>query len=465
MSTSRARTRLLTRGATAAVAVASLLLAACSSSSSGEGGSNTPSSTGSSSPAGSTGSSGSAGSDSGGAITVWVDAPRVPAVQAFQKAHPEIKVNMVQNDGTVGGQTTKAAFANFDAAGSGWPDAIFFTSNDDIAWAASSQSNYAANLSDIPELADTIKGYDAATISFCNIGGQIRCLRNDAAPDVFWYDAKFFKDNNYTVPKSWDDYFALAIQIAKDHPGKISGFLGDAYAVNRYLQAANCPTNDPKSETEVVINSQDPNCTKMVQLLDQAYQAKALSPLGVFDADAVKASANLVMTPGALWYGSYLLQSTWKVPSGNWTASEPLTWNGKPSMGDEGGGLWGMSSHISGQEKENTITFMKFVATDPAWQVDLSTGLPAYGPDQDAWLAKFGTDGYYSDLDQLKAAFKSSLSAVAPYKYMLYDTGNIWTQTVPTTLTSGGTVTAALSKFFSTLTDQAKSIGYTVSAG
>ena len=465
MSTSRARTRLLTGGATAVVAVAALLLAGCSSSGGATGGSSSSSGSAGSTSAASTGESGSGTSGSGGGITVWVDAPRVPAVQAFEKAHPEIPVKMVQNDGTIGGQSTKQAFANFDAAGSGWPDAIFFTSNDDIAWATSSQSNYAANLSAVPELADVIKGYDPATISFCNIGGQIRCLRNDAAPDVFWYDAKFFKDNNYTVPKSWEDYFTLAIKIAKDHPGKISGFLGDAYAVNRYLQAANCPTNSPKSETEVVLNPQNPNCTEMGQLLDQAYQAKALSPLGVFDADAVKASTNLVMTPGALWYGSYLLQATWKVPAGNWTASDPLTWDGKPSMGDEGGGLWGMSSHVTGKEKENTITFMKFVATDPAWQVDLSTGLPAYGPDQDPWLAKFGTDGYYSNLDQLKAAFKSSLAAVAPYQYMLYDTGNVWTQTIPTTLTSGGTMSAALAKFFSTLTDQAKSIGYTVSAG
>ena len=119
--------------------------------------------------------------DSGGKITVWVDPPRVPAAEAFQEAHPEIEIDVVQIDGTVGGQTVKQAFANFDSAGSGWPDAIFFPSNDDIAWATGAASNYAADLTDL--LPDVIDGYDPAVLSFCDIDGQIRCLRNDAEPE------------------------------------------------------------------------------------------------------------------------------------------------------------------------------------------------------------------------------------------------------------------------------------------
>src|SRR5699024_6969914 len=71
--------------------------------------------------------------DSGGPITVWVDPPRVPAAEAFKEAHPDIDVEVTQIDGTVGGQTVRQAFANFDTAGEGWPDVIFFPTNDDIA--------------------------------------------------------------------------------------------------------------------------------------------------------------------------------------------------------------------------------------------------------------------------------------------------------------------------------------------
>ncbi|GMA91549.1 ABC transporter substrate-binding protein [Homoserinibacter gongjuensis] len=200
-------------GAMAVLAAAALVMSGCSADAGGGGGEQT---------------------DSGGKITVWVDPPRVPAAEAFQQAYPDIEIDVVQIDGTVGGKTVKQSFANFDSAGSGWPDAIFFPSNDDIAWATNSTSNYAADLTDL--LPDVIKGYDPAVLSFCDIDGKIRCLRNDAAPDVFWYNKKFFDDNGYTLPTTWEEYGDLAVKIAAEHPGKISGFLGDAYAINRYLQ-------------------------------------------------------------------------------------------------------------------------------------------------------------------------------------------------------------------------------------
>ena len=403
--------------------------------------------------------------DSGGKITVWVDPPRVPAANAFKKAYPNIPINIVQINGTVGGQTVKQAFANFDAAGKGWPDAIFFPSNDDIAWAASPTSGYAADLT--TSLASTIKGYNPAVLSQCVFAGKVRCLRNDVAADLFWYNKTFFTKNGYSVPKTWQQYADLAVKIATDHPGMISGFLGDAYTVNRYLQAAGCPTNVLVNPTTAHINLSDPNCAKAQALLDQMYKAKAVSTDGVFDADAIKIASNLVMTPGAIWYGNYLLHDTWKLPAGEWTASQPLSWTagGKPSSGDEGGGLWGMSSHIKGKELANAITFMKFVATDPRWQVALTTGLPGYGPDEAPWLKTLGTGayaGFFADLPNLRKVMISSLGFQQPYTYMVYDTGNAWTQTFAPTLIAGGTISDAFAKFNTELLNEAKAAGYTV---
>nr|WP_154921450.1 ABC transporter substrate-binding protein [Microbacterium testaceum] len=424
------------------LAVASLALAGCS----GDTGGTAP----------------QAQTDSGGKITVWVDPPRVPAAEAFQKAYPDIEVDVVQIDGTVGGKTVKQSFANFDAAGSGWPDAIFFPSNDDIAWATNSTSNYAADLTEL--MADTIEGYDPAVLSFCNIDGKIRCLRNDAAPDVFWYNKAFFDENGYTLPTTWEEYGELAVKIAAEHPGKISGFLGDAYAINRYLQASGCPTNDRVSESEAHIDLADPKCTRATELLDEMYKGKALSTQGIFDGDAATEGQNLVMSPGAVWWGNYLFRDTWKIPAGQMTAAAPLAWDGEstPSAGNEGGGLWGASSHITGKQLENTLTFMKFVNTDPRWQVDLTTGLPGYGPVQDQWLAKLEADKYFADVATTQESFKAALSVVQPYSYMLYDTGSVWTETVSPTLISGGSVTDALTKFGDELVNQAKSVGYTV---
>ena len=404
-------------------------------------------------------------SDSGGPIVVWVDAPRVPAADAFKKAHPEIPITVNTIDGTVGSTALQQQFALFNQAKKGWPDAIFFPSNDDIAWATSSKINYARDLT--TEMADTIKGYADASIAPCKIDGKIRCVRNDAAPDVFWYNAKLFKDWGYTAPTTWEDYQTLGVKIAQQHPGYISGMLGDAYAPDRYLWASGCPTNDRLSETKVHLNTDDPLCTRAKDLVDKMITAKALSPVGIFDPSAAKVGQKLVMSPGAVWWGNYLFRDTWKIPAKQMTATAPLKWTSdtQPYTGDEGGGLWGVSSHIKGKQLANALVFAKFVTTDPAWQVALSTGLPAYGPVQQAWLDKGRADGYFADYDTSAKAFLTAVAEVRPnHAYVLYNTGGVWTQKVTPVLTAGKTLGSAWGAFSTELKNQAQTFGYQVVA-
>lgn len=401
--------------------------------------------------------------DSGGAITVWVDPPRVPAANAFKKAYPDIDIKINQIDGTVGGKSLQQQFAQFNEAGKGWPDAIFFPSNDDIAWASGAQIDYTLDLTDhLPEVLD---GYEGSINAACEIDGQVRCLRNDAAPDVFWYNKAFFDANGYEAPTTWEEYGDLAVRIAKEHPGKISGFTGDAYAPDRYLWGSGCPTNDRQSETVVRIDTSDAKCTRAVDLISTMLEGKALSTVGIFDPDAAKVGKDLVMSPGAAWWGDYLFNQTWKIPAGQMTAVEPLAWDGEsePSTGNEGGGLWGVSNHITGKQLENTLTFAEFVATDPRWQVELSTGLPAYGPVQDAWAEKQAKANYFADnATTFEAMKKANDYVVDGHAYMLYNTGAVWTETVAAALASGGDVDQAWTSFGDELVSQAKAMGYTV---
>lgn len=399
--------------------------------------------------------------DSGGKITVWVDAPRVPAADAFKKAHPEVPINIVQIDSTVGASTTQQKFAQFDAAKKGWPDAIFFPSNDDIAWA--SKTGFTANMTE--ETPDLVKGYTDAALASCKIDGAYRCLRNDAAPDVLWYNAALFKQWGYTPPTTWTDYESLALKIAKEHPGYVSGFLGDAYAPNRYLWASNCPTNYQVNPTTVRIDFAADECTRAEKLLTTLSDAKALSNAGIFDADATKVGPMLAMSPGAVWWGDYLFQQTWKLPPQTMQAAPGMSWEGssKVQMGNEGGGLWGMSSHIKGKQLDNAKIFMKFVVSDPAWQVELTTGLPAFTAQQQPWLTKQASDDFYVDTKATLATFAPAIATVpTDYSYLLYDTGGEWTSTIAKDLAGGKDFATAWSGFKTDLVAKAKAAGYTV---
>ncbi len=401
--------------------------------------------------------------DSGGRITVWVDPPRVPAVNAFQKAFPHIPVEVNTINGNVGSTELQQKFVLFNQADKGWPDAIFFPSNDDIAWATSSKINYARDLG--ADLADIISGYPGGVIEQCKIGGQYRCLRNDAAPDVFWYDKVLLTEWGYEPPATWEQYESLSLRIAAEHPGYITGFLGDAYAPDRYLWASGCPTNDTSSEKHVRINLADRQCLRVRDLLDRLLSAGALSSTGIFSPDAAALGQRLVMSPGAVWWGNFLFRDTWKVPAGRITAAKPLHWSsdGEPTTSSEGGGLWGFSRHIKGTQLENTYTFARFVASDPRWQVELSVGLPAFKPMQQLWLEKQRQERYLADFEHAAAAFVYATTIVRPGRdYTRYNTGTVWTHTVTPALTSGKPFATAWRTFSDRLSREARSFGYTV---
>jgi ABC-type glycerol-3-phosphate transport system substrate-binding protein len=403
--------------------------------------------------------------DSGGSIMVWVDPPRVPAAQAFAEAYPEIDFewNPIEGGGNVGGTTLQQKFVLFNQAGEGWPDAIFFPSNDDIAWATSGKIEYARDLSEL--MSEYLEGYSEAANGPCQIDGGVRCVRNDQAPDVFWYNAKFFEENGYDVPATWEEYGELGVQIATEHPGMISGFLGDAYAPNRYLWASGCPTNNRLSETSVHIDMDDARCQRVLDLVDPMIEAGALTATGIFDTNAAIEGPGLVMSPGAVWWGNYLFRDTWKIPAAEMTAAPALRWAGEDPgfTGNEGGGLWGVSTHITGAQLENALLFAEFVTSDPRWQVELSTGMPAYGPAQEPWLAKQSGDAYFADFDGTAAAFSDAGDRVRDgHANMLYNTGGIWSQTVTPVLTAGDTLSDAWGAFGDRLINEAKTFGYEI---
>lgn len=404
--------------------------------------------------------------DSGGRITVWVDPPRVPAVNAFQRAYPDIPVEVNTINGNVGSTELQQKFVLFNQAGEGWPDAIFFPSNDDIAWAASTKINYVRDIGF--DLADVIAEYPPSVIAQCNIDGQFRCLRNDAAPDVLWYDAELFTQWGYQPPATWEQYEQLSLTIAAEHPGYITGFLGDAYAPDRYLWASGCPTNERLSEKEVHIDLDDLRCTRIRDLLGRLTGAGVISSTGIFSPNAAELGRRLVMSPGAVWWGNFLFRDTWKVPAGRIAAATPMRWSAdaKPYTSSEGGGLWGFSRHIKGIQLENTLTFARFVASDPRWQVDLSVGLPGYGPLQQPWLAKQRGERYLAKFDAAATVFVLAATIVRPGRdYTRYNTGTVWTYTITPALTSGRSFAQAWSTFGQRLTSEARSFGYAVETG
>jgi hypothetical protein len=74
-------------------------------------------------------------SQSADPFTVWVDSTRVPAARAYQKAHPSVKLNTVTYDGDANGaDTLQTNVGLYDRTGSGWPDVVFSSTDNETSW-------------------------------------------------------------------------------------------------------------------------------------------------------------------------------------------------------------------------------------------------------------------------------------------------------------------------------------------
>ena len=95
----------------------------------------------------------SRGRESAGALTVWVDSTRVPAAQAYAKAHPNVKLNIVTYDGDANGSNTLQTKVDlYDRTGSGWPDVVFSAESNEVSSAQPAGFTRPAEQGPDPEL-------------------------------------------------------------------------------------------------------------------------------------------------------------------------------------------------------------------------------------------------------------------------------------------------------------------------
>ena len=403
--------------------------------------------------------------DAASTVTVWADSTRLPAVQAYQKAHPEAKLNIVTYDGGADGSTyLQTKIQLFDRTGSGWPDVVFGTPTD-VTWASQptkpGAAAFAAPLDQglVPQ--STLDGFAKGSLSPCQYHGHTYCLRNDIAQVVLWYNKKLMDQFGYTVPTTWEQYQALGEKVAKEHPGYLVGSVGDTNSQESYFWSSQCPAFQLVEPDTLRTDLSSPNCTRMSNLLDTLIADKSVSTQGFFSQGFAKDSGSKVlMANGPSWYGQYLFNSAFKTPAGQITAAAPLTWDGETTAatGNVGGGVWMVSSHSTNLKASTALA--SWLTTSDANQASAPT-YPAYGPAADAWLANPDNKKYFAT--DVSSAFKTAADEVwTGWSNTKFNDATAWSSIVLPALTSGRTLTATLPAWQTAIADEAKSVGYKV---
>ena len=399
-------------------------------------------------------------------IVVWVDAPRLPMVKAWEKANPTVKLDVVTFDGGANGSgSIESKVALFNRVGHGWPDIIFSTEQNDVQKLGLPPFNFPAVLNKGLVPASVLNNYATGALAPCYVGTKLECLRNDLAFDVLWVNMPLMKQFGYTAPTTWQQWQAIGEEVAKAHPGYIVGALGDSYDDAVYLQATQCHMNDITAPYTLLDNPADSNCVAMAKLLDPLLKDGTVpATANVFGSTFAKQyDGKVLMLVGPAWYSAAVLEGSGSVlnsPKGTFEAFDPLTWAGSKQTytGDVGGGLWILSSHS--KQAKAAAEVMTGLATSTVAQ-DESEGYPGYVPAAKSWIAKEDSGSLFAA--PLAPVFAKAATEIWPgWSQTPWDVFGLWAQNVTPNLVAGSSVSSQLSVMGSAILNYAQSDGFQV---
>ncbi|MCZ9880968.1 ABC transporter substrate-binding protein [Arthrobacter sp. B2a2-09] len=398
-----------------------------------------------------------AADDPNATLLVWTDATRQTGFEAFQKANPDVKMKIETYDPAA--LLTKIQL--FNRSGSGWPDVVFSQSPDDAAALSSSLYNFTAPLDSlVPQ--DVQKNFGTANDT-CKISGKLVCLKNDLAQDVLWYNKPVMDKFGYKLPTTWDEYQALGKKVAAEHPGYIIGAAGDVNIYYDYLWSSGCPLQTVVNETEVKINTKDPKCTRVADMIDPLLANGSVAKASPFSPDvaALGKAQKVLMIPAASWFGDFVFKpaASFGTPEGVIAAAPMPTWSGESTnySGAQGGGVYMVSQHS--KNTAGAAKIAQWMATSTDYQATAPT-YPAYGPAATAWAARLATDKFYAQnpFPVLQDAAGKINPAENPTRYGI----SAVTATVVAAITSGKSVASSLADLQTQLAGLAQSTGYAV---
>ncbi len=398
--------------------------------------------------------------DDNAPITVWIDADRQPAFDAYVKAHPD-KANLLKAV-TVDREQFPAKVLLFNNTDQGWPDVVFAEPRL-VGRVADDAHHFPLDLKPwVP--ADVLSGY--AGMDGCTFGDKVFCLRNDLAMFVFYYNKPLMDKFGYTVPTTWEEYQDLSDKLAKEHPGYYLGTWGDGWTFISYFDASGCPSHELVNDSEIKIDVKDPRCIRAAQLVDHMLANGTLFNTDYFSAEFAKVVSDdkLLGMPGPAWmFGVFggNENSTWyKTSDHQLGVANPLKWKDDanamtPAMG---GAAWTVSSHT--KNPKLAVDFIQWVTTDPGFWKG-TTNFPAYQPIQSLWQDAVKANPLFAN-DPFPIYQKAATELTALDKWPRFDLIAPLSEAVKTGLTDKKTVESILPDVADKLAPLAEAQGYQV---
>jgi multiple sugar transport system substrate-binding protein len=326
-------------------------------------------------------------------IEVWVDAARLPQLDAWREAYPD-QAGLVQVT-----EVDRAKIADrilfWNNVGEGWPDVVFAGPHDAALWSDAAHA-FTADLSDwVP--AEVVEAY-GDNLFECWYAGRLVCLRHDLAQMVLWYDQAVVDELGVDLPTTWEEFGDVAEHIQANFPDE--GYvLGSVTGSNEWLfRAGECPMVYEEDPGHIrIFDPEDPNCVRAAELLDRLWELGVLLPSPYGPEIVGKLGHRVALLPHASWYGQHVIRPNYPEDlqaAGRVGAALLPKWvdQGQRWTGAWGGGGWVMSRYTSNPRLASEL--IVWLSTGP-WHETDATIFPAYPPAHKVWGQALAGDSFY----------------------------------------------------------------------
>jgi multiple sugar transport system substrate-binding protein len=432
-------------GAAAGLALAAAL-AACSSSSSTSAAPAAAGSTaaGGSSPAASTGSSSAAALQQPATLTWWAWAPQdKQLVTAFEKAYPNIKVNLV-NAGT--GTTEYTKLQNAIKAGSGVPDIA------QVEYYALPQFALGGSLADLGAagLSSDQSQFSPAVWDSVQVSGKLVGLPQDTGPMALFYNKTVFDKYGLTVPTTWAQFAADSRELHAANPKEyLTNDTGDPGFTTSMIWAAGGHPYVVSGTSDVTINlsSSDSGTQKFVNLWSPLVSGGDLAPISSWSDQWYTGLSN--GTIASLVTGGWMgvdLESGVPTGKGDWRVAPMPQWTAGTAANSENGGS-ADSVLAASKNQAAAAAFLQWISTGEGAQLSASTGdFPASTTILNSSSWQNQPQAYFGGQAINQVLSKQSADVLSGWSYLPFQVyaNSIFPNTVGQAYAGKGTLSAGL---------------------
>lgn len=334
--------------------------------------------------------------DDNAPITVWIDQPRQPMIDAYLKAFPD-KANLIKAV-IVDREQFPAKVLLFNNTDQGWPDVVFAEPRL-VGRVADAAHQFPLDLKPwVP--ADVLNNF--AGMSSCTFGDQVYCLRNDLAMFVTYYNKPLMDKFGYTVPTTFEEMQALSDKVAAEHPGYLLGTFGDGWTFISFFDASGCPSHELVDDNTLKIDMTDARCVRAAKLVDHMIANGTLWNTDYFDATFVQQANDnkLLMVIMPVWaalgvFGGTPDSSYYKTAEHQLGVAAPLKWaaDDKAQTPAMGGAAWTVSRHT--KNPKLAAELVTWLTTDPTlWSTQ--PNFPAYKPIMQSFQKQVSTNALFA---------------------------------------------------------------------